>query len=103
MFVKRVKLLARPQAICIKIEPTRKINKVLFLKTKPNSELSFSHLELFLETASSFHVLKLGIKFLVPIIDVKPKINIRNAPMRPTFNQEVESGLKFNKGKIIKE
>ena len=23
--------------------------------------------------------------------------------MRPTFNQEVESGLKFNKGKIIKE
>ncbi len=52
MFVKRVKLLARPQAICINIEPTRNINKVLFLKTKPNSELNFSHLELCLETAS---------------------------------------------------
>ena len=67
--------MARPQAICIKIEPIRKISKVLFLKTKPNSELSFSHLELFLETASSFHILKLGIKFLVPMLALNKLCN----------------------------
>ncbi len=103
VLVKSVKLLARPHAICINIEPIRNINKVLFLKTSPNSELNFFHLELCMELMSSFQVLRLGIKFFVPMIDMSPKINIKNAPIRPTFNQEEESGLKFNKGRIIKE